>query len=69
MGKGKETAKKQHPCDGCFHWRGSCRGGFTCNFLFDTGHRRPSPPGERCICRREIKENERAILQKLKKML
>ena len=44
---------KEHPCFGCCHWRGEHYNGYTCNYIFDTGHVRPCPPGAGCTVRNE----------------
>lgn len=38
----------EHPCGGCVHYYGYYRANKCCNFLFDTDHRRPCPPGAAC---------------------
>lgn len=37
-----------HPCTGCRYFRGDFEYNRCCNYIFDTGHRRPCPPGEGC---------------------
>ena len=39
---------KEHPCAGCIHFYGAYRANKCCNYLFDTGRRRPCPPGSAC---------------------
>lgn len=36
---------------GCAHFYGAYRDNKCCNYLFDTGHRRPCPPGAACTVR------------------
>lgn len=40
--------EQAHPCMGCFHWYGLYPVNRCCNYIFDTGHRRPCPPGDGC---------------------
>ena len=54
-----------HPCKGCFHWRGASFGSNCCNYIFDVGHRRPCTGGEGCKVRQERGQAE---LEKLREM-
>ena len=37
----------QH-CVGCAHYRAQHKVNLMCHYIFDTGHRRPCPPGRGC---------------------
>lgn len=37
-----------NPCQGCLHYYGAYEGNRCCNYIFDTGKRRPCGPGEAC---------------------
>lgn len=50
---------RDHPCTGCYHWRGENYGALSCNYIFDVGHRRPCEPGERCTVKKVVPETER----------
>lgn len=54
--------KVDNPCKGCVHWRGRYWGSQSCNYIFDTGHSRPCPPGAECT----VKETEDARKEKPK---
>lgn len=41
-----EQMRGDHPCSGCYHWRGDFYR--SCNYIFDVGHCRPCAPGEGC---------------------
>lgn len=43
--------KPPNHCMGCAHFYGAYRDNKCCNYLFDTGHRRPCPPGAACTVR------------------
>jgi len=52
----KKTRLREHPCKGCVHWYGAYPYGISCNYIFDTGHRRPCEPGENCTVRETAPE-------------
>ena len=35
-------------CEGCIYWGGDYQTNRSCNYIFQTGHRRPCPPGKDC---------------------
>lgn len=39
-------------CVGCVHYYGYYRDNKCCNYIFDTGHRRPCPPGAACTVKK-----------------
>lgn len=53
-----------HPCEGCVHFYGAYRYNRCCNYLFDTGNRRPCPAGEECTVRHDITCKEDLRLRK-----
>ena len=44
----------QHPCTGCRYFHGDYFYNRCCNYIFVTGHRRPSPPGAECTAREPV---------------
>ena len=54
--RAKSGAKSvpEHPCDGCLHFYGAYKNNRCCNYMFDTGHRRPCPGGAGCTVKRPI---------------
>ena len=44
----------KHPCEGCVHFYGAYKHNRCCNYLFDTGNRRPCLPGKDCTVKRII---------------
>jgi hypothetical protein len=49
----------EHPCEGCYHWRGENYNGKSCNYIFDVGRSRPCPPGAECTVKRVVKSKDR----------
>ena len=43
--------KRLHPCTGCRHFYGEYVNNRCCNYIFDTGMRRPCLPGKDCTVR------------------
>lgn len=39
-------------CVGCRHFRGYHKVNLCCNYIFDTGHSRPCPPGAECTVKK-----------------
>lgn len=60
--------RKEHPCEGCFHWRGWVWGSMCCNYIFDTGHRRPCEPGEDCTVKRPRGKPEWEEIREMQKL-
>lgn len=54
----------KHPCTGCVHFYGAYENNRCCNYLFDTGKRRPCPPGEGCTVKYIITCKEDLRLRK-----
>lgn len=52
--KGGPEPRSDHPCEGCLHFYGAYKHNRCCNYMFDTGHRRPCPPGDQCTVKRPI---------------
>ena len=50
----KEKSGREY-CRGCVHFRGHTSFDRCCNYIFDTQHRRPCPPGEGCTVKIERK--------------
>lgn len=48
----KKPGTGGHPCQGCLHFYGAYKVNRCCNYIFDTGKRRPCKPGEGCTVRR-----------------
>ena len=46
-------------CAGCIHfgWANSSLG--CCNYIFNTGHRRPCPPGKGCTVKTKKRRKEK----------
>ena len=44
----------EHPCEGCLHFYGAYKHNRCCNYMFDTGKRRPCPGGAECTVKRPI---------------
>lgn len=42
---------KKH-CPGCLYYHAYYRVNLCCNYLLDTGHRRPCPPGVQCTAKK-----------------
>ena len=42
----------EHPCDGCEWFYAVYAVNRCCNYLLDTGRRRPCPPGKGCTVKR-----------------
>ena len=55
-GFGLGSEEVEHPCMGCWHWRGDFHK--CCNYIFDMGRKRPCEPGAECTERLEIVETE-----------
>lgn len=56
----------EKPCEGCLHWYGDYENNRCCNYIFDVGHRRPCPPGEKCT---EYRKYRGAVDRKLRKAM
>ena len=54
----------KHPCEGCYHWRGSQEWSRCCNYIFDEDKLRPCEPGNGCRVRRESTAKERMFAMK-----
>lgn len=65
---GTDRGLEGHPCRGCFHWRGGHWKSVSCNYLFDTGHRRPCEPGEHCTVRRERGKSEWEQIREMQRL-
>ena len=61
---GGTDSETKHPCAGCLHFYGRYHNNKCCNYLFDTGHKRPCPPGEECTVKRPILGEEDLKLRK-----
>ena len=44
--------KKGNPCDGCVHFYADYEVNLMCNYIFDTGKRRPCPFGAGCTVKK-----------------
>lgn len=44
----------EHPCAGCLHFYGAYAANRCCNYILDTGKRRPCPAGDGCTVKRLI---------------
>lgn len=44
----------KYPCEGCVHFYGAYKHNRCCNYLFDTGYRRPCPAGTGCTVKEII---------------
>ena len=53
--------KPPHPCEGCIHLRGRRNADATCYYLFDTGHRRPCPPGAECTVKKPVSHRTKQV--------
>lgn len=56
--KDLEMCEEPHPCDGCKYWRGAGMLN-ACHFLLDNKVSRGCPPGEGCLMRVEMSEDEK----------
>lgn len=55
--------RKEHPCKGCLHYYGNylrC-----CNYIFDTGRKRPCGSGVKCTVKRPITGPDDLKLRKI----
>lgn len=41
-----------HYCEGCEHFYSYYLVNRCCNYIFDTGHKRPCPPGQGCTVKK-----------------
>ena len=53
-----------HPCAGCLHFYGAYKDNRCCNYILDTGKKRPCPPGEGCTVKHPITCKEDLRLRK-----
>ena len=52
----------ENPCEGCAHFHALYRVNKCCNYLLDTNHRRPCPPGAECTVKLpRLKRGEKRV--------
>lgn len=61
---GKRQDYQYHPCRGCIHFYGSYEFSKSCNYIFDTGIRRPCPPGVNCTVKRLTRKDQNPLNKK-----
>lgn len=61
---GSSTSEDDHPCAGCVHFYGAYEANRCCNYILDTGKKRPCKAGKDCTVRRPITCKEDLRLRK-----
>ena len=51
------------PCGGCIYYYGPSEGTICCNYLLDTGKRRPCPPGKDCTVRKSRRNKKKSKME------
>ena len=59
---------EKHPCQGCYYFGGRWKYSQCCNYYLITNKRRPCPPGDLCIVRKDgTRDSRKAMVIKSKR--